>query len=196
MTMETERFHIVTGGPGAGKSTLIAALAAAGVATRPEAGRAIIRDQREIDGPALPWRDRAAFAEAMALWDMRSHREAAERAGPVVFDRGLPDVIGYLRLCGLPVPAHLDRAARRFRYHRQVFLAPHWPAIFHGDAERRQDAAEAERTCGMMAETYPDYGYELVPLPLAPVAERLRFVLARTGAPLSAAAAARAPAPR
>ena len=38
----TDRLHVVTGGPGSGKSTLIDALAAAGVATSAEVGRAII----------------------------------------------------------------------------------------------------------------------------------------------------------
>lgn len=55
-------FHIITGGPGSGKSTLIDALAAQGFHHMPEAGRAIIRDQVAIGGTALPWADRIAFA--------------------------------------------------------------------------------------------------------------------------------------
>src|SRR3546814_13735359 len=38
-------FHVITGGPGSGKSTLIEALAVEGFDHMPEAGRAIIRDQ-------------------------------------------------------------------------------------------------------------------------------------------------------
>lgn len=60
---DTFAFHVITGGPGSGKTTLIDALAAEGVRHRPEAGRAIIRDQAVIGGTALPWADRAAFAE-------------------------------------------------------------------------------------------------------------------------------------
>src|SRR3546814_14045915 len=56
-------FHVITGGPGSGKSTLIEALAVEGFDHMPEAGRAIIRDQVAIGGAALPWADRAAFAE-------------------------------------------------------------------------------------------------------------------------------------
>ncbi|WP_321163363.1 MULTISPECIES: AAA family ATPase [unclassified Sphingomonas] len=58
-------FHIITGGPGSGKTTLIDALAAEGIRHMPEAGRAIIRDQVAIGGSALPWADRAAFADLM-----------------------------------------------------------------------------------------------------------------------------------
>lgn len=38
-----------------------------------------------------------------------------------------------MRFSGLPIPAHIDRAARMFRYHRRVFVAPPWPEIFTPD---------------------------------------------------------------
>ena len=51
----TSRFIVLTGGPGSGKTTLIEALRRLGLATAPETGRAIIREQVAIAGPALPW---------------------------------------------------------------------------------------------------------------------------------------------
>jgi predicted ATPase len=116
-------FFVITGGPGSGKTTLIDALEQEGFARTIEAGRGVIRDQVAVDGPALPWRDQAAFAERMLGWEMRSYRMATQQAGPVFFDRGIPDVIGYLRLMRLPVPPHIERAAEVFRYHRRVFIA-------------------------------------------------------------------------
>ena len=172
-----ERFFILTGGPGSGKSTLIAALAARGIRTMPESGRAIIQDQVAISGNALPWGDRGAFAELMLSWEMRSYREALMGDGPVVFDRGVPDVLGYLRLCGLAVPAHIERAAQVFRYHRRVFIAPPWAEIFGKDAERKQSFEEAQATYAALADTYMRLKYELIALPLASVEERADFVL-------------------
>jgi predicted ATPase len=172
-----ERFFVLTGGPGSGKSTLIEALERAGRARSVEAGRGVIQDQMAIGGRALPWSDPLAFAELMLCWEMRSYRMAGDETGPVFFDRGTPDVVGYLRLLGLPVPLHMDRAARMFRYNRRVFIAPPWPEIFRQDGERRQDLDEAVRTYEAMVATYGDYGYELVELPRASVEERARFVL-------------------
>ncbi len=174
----SHRFFVVTGGPGSGKTSLIEALAAEGVAHVPEAGRAIIRDQVAIGGTALPWADRAAFAERMFHRDLDAHRAAERHPGPVIFDRGLPDVIGYLTLCGLPVPSAMWQAAERCRYHGRVFLAPFWPEIYGEDAERRQSAEEAEATGRIMARIYTELGYEPVPLPLAPIPERIAFVRA------------------
>lgn len=172
-----KHLHVITGGPGAGKTSLIAALAREGLHHMPEAGRAIIREQVGIAGRALPWGDRKAFATRMLARDMASYRNAASLSGPVIFDRGIPDVIGYLRLCGIPVPASTRRAAERCRYAQQVFIAPPWPAIFERDAERKQSLREAEDTYQAMVEVYSDLQYMLVSLPLASIEERARFVL-------------------
>lgn len=177
MTKTDNRLFVLTGGPGAGKTTLLETLAAAGHAVAPEAGRAIIRDQLAIDGPGLPWRDRALFAELMLNFDLRSYGEAQAGVAPIFFDRGIPDSIGYLRLCGLPVPEHVDRAAHAFRYARIVFAAPPWREIYAQDAERKQDFAEAERTYEAVTAAYREHGYELVELPRADVATRAAFLL-------------------
>ncbi|SHL55450.1 AAA domain-containing protein [Sphingobium sp. YR657] len=98
--MKSQR-HVITGGPGSGKTSLIKALAAQGLDHMPEAGRAIIQDQLDVGGTALPWADREAFAQMMLAWEVRSYRDAIGSPGPVIFDRGIPDVIGYLKLCEL-----------------------------------------------------------------------------------------------
>ncbi len=172
---------VLTGGPGSGKTALIEALAALGIATMPEAGRAIIQDQVAIGGSALPWADRNAFAELMLSWELRSYRAASTMHQPVVFDRGVPDVAGYLKLCGLPIPAHVWKAAELYRYHRRVFVAPPWAAIFTHDAERKQSFAEAEATYEAVTSVYKSLDYELVELPLVPIDERAQFVMNTVG---------------
>jgi predicted ATPase len=176
-----DRLFVITGGPGSGKSTLIEALAGRGIKTMPEAGRAIIQDQVTIGGEALPWSDRSAFAELMLSWEMRSYRTAQKMSGPVIFDRGVPDVLGYLRLSRLSIRAHVEKAAKIFRYHPRVFIAPPWGEIFGLDAQRKQSFEEAQATYRVMMETYSALGYRLIPLPLESVEERERFVLATIG---------------
>jgi predicted ATPase len=138
----------------------------------------------------LPWADRAdraRFAALMLDRELHSYRRAVAGVdGPVLFDRGLPDLVGYLRLEGLPLPAAVHTAARELRYHHRVFIAPPWPAIYARDAERRQSFELAVRTYEAMAEVYPEYGYELVPLPLVPVEERVVFVRSCLGVGSSA----------
>jgi predicted ATPase len=174
-----DRFFVVTGGPGSGKSTLIEELHRRGYANSVEAGRGVIQDQVAIGGRALPWDDRALFAEIMLNWELRSYHIAEQSSGVVFFDRGIPDVVGYLRLIGLDVPDYIQRAAELFRYNRRVFIAPPWPEIFHSDRERKQDFDEAVRTYESMIVTYASFGYELVEVPRASVEERAQFILDR-----------------
>ncbi|MCJ8140262.1 AAA family ATPase [Falsirhodobacter halotolerans] len=172
-----DHMFVVTGGPGSGKSTLIDALCDRGFASMPEAGRAIIRDQVQIGGTALPWADKIMFAELMLGWELRSWHEASALEKPVLMDRGVPDVVGYLSLSGLRIPAHVEAAAKTYRYNRMAFIAPYWEAIFGQDAERKQDHEEAEATHQVMADTYSRFGYQLVELPKVTVEERVAFVL-------------------
>ena len=186
MADAASRFVVLTGGPGSGKTTLIEALRREGFSATAEAGRGVIQDQVRIGGRGLPWQDPAAFAELMLCWEMRSHHQALELPGLVLFDRGVPDVAGYLDWQGMPVPDHLERAVRSFPYRRQVFITPPWPEIFRRDAERKQTFDEAVRTCQSMVKIYTRYGYDLIEVPCLPVEERARFVLShlpRAGQP-------------
>lgn len=171
-----DRFFIITGGPGSGKTTLISALD--GMHRLPEAGRAVIQDELASGGNALPWRDPLAFAEKMFERDVASWEAARGLDGPVIFDRGIPDIVGYLRLSGISVPPHIAKAAAERRYNVRVFIAPPWQAIFTQDAERKQTFAEAEATYQAMRRTYAELGYELIVLPLASVEERVASVRA------------------
>ena len=166
---QSDRFFVLTGGPGSGKSTLIEALRRAGYAGMLEAGRGIIRDQLAIEGRALPWREPILFAEMMLSWDVRSYRDAEQFSGPVFFDRSVVDVAGYLRLLGLPVPKHVEKAVELFHYNRKVFIAPPWEEIFEQDQARKQDFTEAVRTYETMVSIYIDKGYRLVELPCGSV---------------------------
>ena len=173
----SRRFFVLTGGPGAGKTTVLEHIGAKGHAVTTEAGRAIIQDQSAIDGPALPWKDPSIFAEQMLAWEMRSYTLARDNPGLTFFDRGVPDIIGYLRLSGLPVPMHVERAAERYRYNRRVFIFPPWREIFRPDEQRKQDFAEAERTFEFMREAYRDVEYQCVEVAIASPDERIRFII-------------------
>ncbi|WP_367165703.1 AAA family ATPase [Kosakonia cowanii] len=177
MSSAFQHRFVITGGPGSGKSTVIDVLINRGYWSSTEAGRAVIQDQVRIGGNALPWADQAAFAELMLCWEMRSWHEAEGLSEPCFYDRGVPDVAGYLHLSELPTPAHLDNAIAEFPYNHVVFIAPPWREIYVQDAERKQSFDVAVSTYHAMVETYHKHDYQLIELPYVLAEERADFIL-------------------
>ena len=164
--------YVLTGGPGAGKTTVVDALAALGYAATREAGRALIRE-------GVPSEDQAAFSEHILARELESYAWAAAQPGTVFCDRGMPDVAGnYLRL-GLPVPPDVRTAVEECRYASPVFVAPPWQEIYVHDDERTHSWETAVATYEAMVAAYTGAGYDLAELPRASVEERVAFVLER-----------------
>lgn len=172
-------FFVITGGPGAGKTTLIDALSKSGCQIVEEAGRRIIRDQKARGGNATHDGDRLAYRDLMFEDAVRTFAHLSNETGPVFFDRGLPDLIGYSRLIGAPVPAELRDAAAHYRYNRTVFIAPPWEEIYAQDSDRKQDFAEAIATYEAMRAAYEGPRYSVICLPKTSVGARVDFVLGR-----------------
>lgn len=164
---------VLTGAPGAGKTTLLDAAAAAGIATSPEVARRILQ---QPGGMALRQSDPLGFAEAMIEGHAREYEAAAGAVAPVLFDRGFPDVAGFLDVSGLKVSAAIDRACRSMRYAGPILRAPAWSAIYVQDAERIQDWQQAVASDEAVTAAWRRYGYDPIDLPFAPVAERLAFL--------------------
>lgn len=170
MASPAHRHAVLTGAPGAGKTTLLAAAAAAGFATSHEVARVLLKAP---GGMALRKADPLGFAEAMVEAHLREFAAMAEHPGPVVFDRGLPDVAGFLDVSGFAVPRAIDQACRAIRYDGPVLRAPAWRAIYRQDAERIQDWDEAVASDAAVTAAWRRYGYDVHDLPRASVARRL-----------------------
>ncbi|MGI3163143.1 AAA family ATPase [Pseudooceanicola sp. 200-1SW] len=173
------RHVLLSGCSGGGKSTLLAELARRGLSVVPEPGRRIVAEETLGDGAALPWVDLAAFARR--AWDVARADRQGLPSGPgwVIFDRGLVDAALTLQEATGQDAATLLAAEPPF--HRQVFLTPPWPEIFHTDAERQHgfDAALAEYD--RLHAGYARLGYQVVILPKVSVTERADFVLRHLG---------------
>ena len=169
--------YIVTGGPGSGKTTLIEQLGARGCRYSEEVSRRLIRQQMSVEDGVLPWRSLSAFAE-LALDEMlREHDRAGD--GLMFFDRGIPDIFGYLCNSDLSIPGRYLEVHDRCRYAKTVFLLAPWQEIYVNDEERPQSFEQAVALYHAIAGQYRALGYELVEVPRGSGGERADFVLSR-----------------
>jgi predicted ATPase len=174
-----DRFILITGCSGGGKSTLLAELQARGHHVVEEAGRRIVKQELETGGRALPWVDEMAFAR-MAIETALRDREAAEtHPGWVFFDRGLIDAAS--ALASLGGPSVLRQVNALHPYHRRVFLAPPWPEIYAKDPERRHGFAAGLAEYERLERELPALGYDVSVLPKTSVSARADFVLGTLG---------------
>jgi predicted ATPase len=173
-----DRFIILSGCSGGGKSTLLTQLARRGFASVEEPGRRIVIEETRNNGTALPWIDIEAFARraiAMALED----RQKAPAEGLVFFDRGLIDAASALRHVG--GDGFIDTLKNTHRYNPLVFLTPPWPEIYRGDDERRHGFDAAVEEYERLVREYEALGYDSVVLPKSGIEDRADFILARIG---------------
>lgn len=173
MALLLPRHAVLTGAPGAGKTTLLDAAAAAGLTTSPEVARRILQEPGGMD---LRASDPLGFAEAMLEAHRREFERHAGHQGTVLFDRGFPDVVGFLEVSGLPVSPEIDRACRNLRYTGPILRAPAWAAIYTQDPERIQDWEGAVASDEAVTAAWRRYGYPVTDLPFVPVEERLAFL--------------------
>jgi predicted ATPase len=170
-----DRFVVISGCSGGGKSTLLAELARRGHAVIDEPGRRIVQEELAGKGSALPWVDGAAFARRAIEMALADREHARELSGWIFFDRGLIDAAAALQhVTGEPV---VDRLGRQHRYHRRVFLTPPWPEIYATDAERRHALETALAEYDRLLYVYPSLDYEVVILPKVGVSARADVIL-------------------
>jgi predicted ATPase len=180
-SINNQNLYVITGGPGAGKTSLLRELARRGLICVPEVARQIIQEQVASQGDAVPWGNTARYVEIMLSRSIAEFTRHSGARQPTFFDRGIPDVLCYARLIDLQ-PDEIQRACNGYRYNRLVFMAPPWEEIYTMDAERKQTFAEAIETHRVMEQSYRDCAYEVVELPRVSAERRAEFVLRQISA--------------
>ncbi|WP_029278180.1 AAA family ATPase [Pedobacter borealis] len=170
------RKQIISGGPGSGKSTLINGLQEQGYFCSQEVSRRMIIQETAIGSSCLPWLDISCFF-AKVLKEMIDAWDCVPKNYISFFDRGIPDIIAYLKVAGIAVPEDYYAALALHPYHNQVLILPPWEDIYVPDNERWQSFEEAILINQAIRETYTECGFTLVDVPKLSPTERIRFVL-------------------
>ncbi len=166
---------IISGGPGAGKTTLIKALESAGYSVGHEIPRRLIAEQRTKNDGILPWFDLAGFAQ-LCFSEMFEQRESLLTSSPTFVDRAIPDICGYLENADLTVGESI-LAESKTGYHKTVFLCKPVTKYYVQDDFRPYPFSEALELHDSLIKTYTGLGYHLIEVPWGKTSERVDFVL-------------------
>jgi len=168
-------WHVLTGAPCAGKTTLIEMLAGRGYRVVHEVARAYI-DGQLSQGRTLAQikADPAAFERTILLEKVRGEK-ALPPEELIFLDRAVPDSIAYYRFEGLDPDEPLSYS-RSMRY-KTIFLLDR--LLFQKDAVRSESEKAADLLDALIAQAYAGLGYEPVRVPVLPVDQRLDFILQR-----------------
>lgn len=169
---------IISGGPGAGKTTLVNALAQRHYATFAEASRQLIEQQSLIEGGILPWVDLPGFA-ALCLEVMSQQKAQASQHSIAFLDRAIPDICGYLSQAELGIDEQYLKASQG--YHPQVFLCRPEASIYVQDQVRPYPFEGALEIHDSLVALYQQLGYEVIEVPFMTVEERVQFVESHLG---------------
>ncbi|WP_184943370.1 AAA family ATPase [Kitasatospora kifunensis] len=174
--------YILTGTPGAGKTTILTALAALGYRTVAEAATEVITAEQAQGEPA-PW-TRADFIDRIVtvqrerqLQSEAQHRlEPRGRIETQLHDRSpiCTHALGVFlnRPVSPALTAELDRITRERVYQPQVFFVRNL-GFCEPTAARRISFADSLEFERIHERSYRAFGFELIDVPAAPLAERV-----------------------
>jgi len=169
---------VLTGGPGAGKTTLLAALRTRGYKAVDESARAII--QERLANGLSPRPPALEFARQILHRDIAKYQQPAE-LDLVFFDRGIVEALGMVNEAARLEAHELRDLLSQYPYDRRVFALPPWEAVYTTDSERDQTFAESQRVHESVTRWYRRCGYEIIEVPIGPVAQRCVHVLEAIG---------------
>lgn len=166
-------WHVITGAPSSGKTTLIKLIEKQGYRILPEPARGYI-EQELAKGLTIKevQKDLPALNKAIANFHLEIERQLPT-SETIFMDRGLPDCLAYHRIHGMNPNELLPDCF--FHQYRSVFILEKLP--FQQDGVRYEDDQCAEFHQYWVFKDYRSLGYDPISVPILPPETRLSFIL-------------------
>ncbi len=168
---------VITGGPGTGKSTIIDHLTQMEFTCMPEISRNITKEAQHSGIDQLFLKDPLLFSELLLNGRIEQYENAAAReTDKVFFDRGIPDIHGYMDYLGTKYPEIYTQKSKELRY-SHVFMMPPWREIYKTDNERYESFEQSLTIYNYLIEGYTKMNYDIIRVPEGNIKERVNFIL-------------------
>jgi len=167
-------WHVITGGPSTGKTTVINMLEKRGYKTTIEHARHYI-DTMRTEGQTVEEIRNNKRKFQLGVLDMQIQQEAAIQPKDLVFlDRAIPDAIAYYQFLILDYDDKLLNAVKDTSY-KKIFILDRLP--FTKDYARTEDEDDQKKIHQLIIDVYTSLGFPIVTVPVLPPTERVEFIL-------------------
>jgi len=173
--MTKNNFYVITGGPGAGKTSLLEHLASRGYNYIPETARQIIKDR--ISKSLTPRPDPKTFAQQIFDQDWKNFISNSNSSSILFFDRSFIDSACMLFDANVDNYDKIKNTYLANRYNNIVFITPPWKEIYRNDEERDQSFEQSIEVYKRLYKWYSQHGYDIVLLAKDTIENRVRFIL-------------------
>ncbi|CAN5544009.1 ATP-binding protein [soil metagenome] len=174
--MLKENYFVLTGAMGAGKTTILNKIRERNLLCIDEPAREILKEQRLYNGDGVPEKNAGLFNHLMLSRMAFQYSKYISCNEPVIFDRGVPDIIAYAELLKTDYSESLA-AAGEYRYNKHIFHFSGWKEIYTTDNERKADFETANNFGEKLKNVYTGLKYIIIDVPFLPVNERVDFIL-------------------
>ncbi|HNL85229.1 MAG TPA: ATP-binding protein [Chitinophagales bacterium] len=176
--MEKQRvktnWHVITGGPSTGKTTVINLLNERGFKTTIEHARHYIDTMKEEGKTVEEIRENKRKFQ-LGILNMQIEQEAELAPSDTVFlDRAIPDALAYYKFLNLELDELLINALQKVSY-KSIFILDRLP--FVNDYARTEDKEAQVKIHKLIIEVYKSLGFPVIFVPVISPEERVDFIL-------------------
>lgn len=172
--MRFTNWHVITGAPCSGKTTVIDHIESLGYMVVPEVARIYITNEIK-KGRALGQIKGDNSFEYTILAEKIKIEDSLPEDKMLFLDRAVPDSIAYFKLAGLNTDELIQRG-RILRY-KKIFLFER--LRFEKDKIRTEDEAEIALLDRLLEESYQMLCYNVVHVPVLSTRDRAKYILQR-----------------
>lgn len=160
MKIQVNNRHLIVGGPGSGKTTLVNAMGKIGFNTMDEAAYRIVDKNLKNGSNNLPWGNRHAFDAEVFILMLNDYFDE-NRSKPTFYDGGLLDILAWEAFLGFDSKLFV-KFAKMYRYEKTVFILEPWEDIYLRNNIRNFSFSDSQRVFYSIKKYYFDFNYDIV----------------------------------
>ncbi len=165
---------VITGAPSSGKTTVLSELEKMGYKTYEEWARVYI-DSEIKNGKSIKDIRKNELEFQKKILQLKIDFEKTLNPESTLFlDRGIPDSIAYMKLCGYGKDPILKKASKNCTY-KKVFLME--LLEFEEDYARTESKEQAIILEKLLEDAYKDLGIDVIRVPKIEISKRVEFIL-------------------